>query len=445
MTAQSLAAGMGVERSTISRGLARLGDDVVALGAARRARYALRRRVRLAGDRWPVYRVDAAGRAREWARVHALHGGFLVEWAGAAPAWAERAVDRDGFVDRFPFFLGDLRPQGFLGRREARRVSEALTVPADPRQWNGDDTLVFLQAEGGDLPGDLVLGDTPLRRWLTRQVDAATGPEIVAEAARSVRYPELALRVTTGGLPGSSVGGEQPKFLTAVQREGGEVQPVLVKFSPPMESPLGRRWADLLTAEAQALAVLAEHGLARAGARVLDAGGRRFLEVARHDRSGAHGRQGVVSLEALHAALGGAAGNDWSAAAESLGRTGLIDGAALGAVHRLSFFGELIGNSDMHFGNLSFWLDDALPFRPAPAYDMLPMARAPTVQGELVERAFAPRPPLPGAAAEWSEAAAWATEFWVRVAGDAGVSAEFAAQALGAAETVRRLRARFAL
>ena len=448
LSAQALATALDVTQPTISRGLTRLGESVVVLGAARRARYALRRAVRSAGDRWPVYRVDAAGRAGEWARVHALHGGVWVEWAGEAPAWAERALDREGFLDGFPFFLGDLRPQGFLGRQQARRVAEALRLPVDPRSWSDDDTLVFLQAEGDDLPGDLVMGDAPLRRVLARALDASTTEvtdAMVAESARATRYPELAMRVSAGGLPGSSAGGEQPKFLTALRRDDGTVQAVLVKFSPPMATPVGRRWADLLAAEAQALTVLAEHGLATAGARVLDAGGRRFLEVARHDRVGAQGRRGVVSLEALHGAFeGGGAATDWPAAAEALARGELIDVAGRDVVRRLQSFGELIGNTDMHFGNLAFWLDDALPFRPTPAYDMLPMGWAPSTQGEVVERAFAPRPPLPGVRPAWSEAAGWAMEFWRRVADDATVSAEFAEIARRAGAQVERMRGLFA-
>ena len=447
MTAQALAGALDVDRSTISRGLARLGDSVVALGAARRARYALRRAVRSIGTRWPIYRVDANGRAQEWARLHALHGGYLIEWADATPpAWADRFADREGFVDGFPFFLGDLRPQGFLGRQEARRVADELALPPEPRSWGDDDTLVFLQAEGGDLPGDLMVGDALLRRELARQLSGGTGGDAVPEAERAIRYPELAVRVVTSGLPGSSVGGDQPKFLTAVRRDDGAAQSVLVKFSPPMETPVGRGWADLLTAESHALAVLAEHGLATAGATTIDSGGRRFLEVIRHDRVGAHGRRGVVSLEALHASLAGGAANDWPAAAEALVRADLIDEAGLAAVRRLHNFGELIGNSDMHFGNLSFWLDDALPFRPAPAYDMLPMAWAPTSHGEFVEaaqRVFAPRPPVPSVLAEWREAATWAAEFWRRVAADESVSRFSVLRAREAGAVVARMREHF--
>ena len=153
----------------------------------------------------------------------------------------------------------------------------------------------------------------------------------------------------------------------------------------------------------------------------------------------------MVSLEALHGAFdGGGAAHDWVAAAESLARAELIEAASLDAVRRLHFFGELIGNSDMHFGNLSFWLDDARLFRVAPAYDMLPMVWSPSVQGEVVVRELVPRAPLPGAAGTWGEVAAWAGDFWRRVAEDAAVSAEFAEIARRAGAQVERMRGLFA-
>jgi hypothetical protein len=109
----------------------------------------------------------------------------------------------------------------------------------------------------------------------------------------------------------------------------------------------------------------------------------------------------------------------------------------------LHAFGELIANVDMHFGNLSFWLDDTLPFRPAPAYDMLPMAWAPSVQGELFERSYAPRPPLPSAAAEWNEAAEWAMDFWRRVIADESISDVFRDRARAALDLVERMHMHF--
>ena len=51
-----------------------------------------------------------------------------------------------------------------------------------------------------------------------------------------------------GDVPGSSAGGEQPKF-TATVDDGGTLRHVLVKFSPTLDTLVGRRWADLLVCE----------------------------------------------------------------------------------------------------------------------------------------------------------------------------------------------------
>ncbi len=110
-------------------------------------------------------------------------------------------------------------------------------------------------------------------------------------------------------------------------------------------------------------------------------------------------------------------------------------------VRRLACFGQLIGNTDMHAGNLAFWFDDTLPFRPAPAYDMLPMLWAPATQGEIRPVTFAPAAPVPAVRVAWIQAAGWAAEFWRRVAeDDANISTDFRTIAEQAGVTVERLR-----
>ncbi len=91
LSAQALAAALGVDRSNVSRALATLGDQILRLGVTRGTRYALRREVRSAGNRFPLYRVDAAGRAHEWAELTALQPRvWRLSWADASQfsAWA---------------------------------------------------------------------------------------------------------------------------------------------------------------------------------------------------------------------------------------------------------------------------------------------------------------------------------------------------------------------
>jgi serine/threonine protein kinase HipA of HipAB toxin-antitoxin module len=61
----------------------------------------------------------------------------------------------------------------------------------------------------------------------------------------------------------------------------------------------------------------------------------------------------------------------------------------------------MVGNTDMHFGNFGFLLDDARPLTLCPSYDKLPMLYRPASNGRLVARGFTPPTPLPAALAHW--------------------------------------------
>ena len=434
-----LAALLKVNRTTIARTLPELGDELVTLGATRSTRYLLRRNVRDIGNQWPLYRITAAGRASEWARLEALHDRhWQITWTGNPPAWAAHFTETNGLWSGFPFFLHDARPQGFLGRILARRLSRTLQVPDDPRIWSDEDTLVFLESEGENQPGDIVVGDTSLRNALASATHL-TDDQIIAESERSEQYPIRAKEIAET-LPGSSAGGEQPKFLTTLRDNLNNFRSVLVKFTAPLDQAVAQRWADLLTCEFHAHQVLAEAGLAMPGARLLDAGGRRFLEAPRFDRQGAGGRIGVVSMEALAASLLGTQTRNWSEVGNMLHRDGFIDAATLNTIHVLQNFGELIGNTDMHLGNLAFFLSDTLPFRLTPSYDMLPMLWAPGAQGELIERRFAPQPPIPSMAVAWRTAAELAKNFWQQLAEDPRLSPAFAQIARNAITTIAILK-----
>jgi hypothetical protein len=148
-------------------------------------------------------------------------------------------------------------------------------------------------------------------------------------------------------------------------------------------------------------------------------------------------------LRALHDAFHGPDATQWPEVAVNLRARGLIDEATVRSIRLRHAFGQLIGNTDMHFGNLAFWFGDALPFRLAPAYDMLPMLWAPTPGNATPAPQFAPAPPLPADREVWLEAAAWAADFWQHVAADARLSPGFAAHARTAGATVARLRTHF--
>lgn len=88
------------------------------------------------------------------------------------------------------------------------------------------------------------------------------------------------------------------------------------------------------------------------------------------------------------------------------------------------WFGRLIGNTDMHTGNLSFVPQGKL-LALAPAYDMLPMMYAPLAGGEVPVRAFEPALPRHAERAVWLQACEAACAFWREVLHDERVSAGF--------------------
>jgi serine/threonine protein kinase HipA of HipAB toxin-antitoxin module len=141
----------------------------------------------------------------------------------------------------------------------------------------------------------------------------------------------------------------------------------------------------------------------------------RFLEVERFDRVGRRGRRGVVSLAALDDEYGGRRDSwtraAWRLAAEPVAR---IDPEDLRRMRWLDAFGQLLGNSDRHFGNLSFFTEEGpegLMPRLAPVYDMLPMVLAPQDLA-VVERPFQPAGATEENGDVWADAAAHALEAW---------------------------------
>ncbi len=388
IAARELAASLGVSAPTARSLVASLGDEAVTLGRTRATKVAATRDVRGVGRTARVFTVDEQGGVHEWARLHFLFGdGTAVVLPDGGTFELHAGV---------PWFLDDLRPQGFLGRAFVRGHPELGLPPLG--EFRSDDTLRAIAERGDDLPGHLLVGDRAVERFLSN--DGAVAP--IAEGERFARYPALAARALAGEVAGSSAGGEQPKF-TARVADGERQRDVIVKFSGPVEEAAGRRWADLLACEHLALQALSRAGVAAAASEVLDAGGRRFLEVERFDRLPPRGRRAVVSLGAADAEFTGRGGR-WSEIGEALGQQGKLCAEDVRWIARMEAFGRWIANSDRHGGNLALqWDPGASTFRLAPVYDMLPMAFAPTSQGEVVDRA-PPRPVAdPTVLAVWSE------------------------------------------
>jgi hypothetical protein len=403
---------LGVSQPTVSRLLAPLlaSGQVVKVGAARAQGYLLPRDVPGVGRQVLIHQVLSNGEVQRFGTLYPLVGGGF---------WMDEADKQHGqseFHPSLPWFLMDTRPQGFLGRAFTQAHPE-LSLPPHLAHWSDDHILLALVRAGEDLPGNLLVGSASLDRYLALPPKRSAAPQV---SDPQHDYPRLAQQALGSAVPGSSAGGEQPKFCAV--RDG---VPVLVKFSPAGPSPADQRWRDLLVCEALALQTLQSAGIAAAHTEIVQAGGRVFLQSRRFDRT-AQGRVGMVSLEMYDAHYIGI-GSQWAATAMQTGRAGpeRLSATDTQTLCLLDAFGALIANTDRHHGNVSLLLHQHR-WQLAPAYDMLPMFYAP-VAGEVVERDWASQQPRPNAEtlAVWPQARELALQFWVSTADDERISAGF--------------------
>jgi hypothetical protein len=166
--------------------------------------------------------------------------------------------------------------------------------------------------------------------------------------------------------------------------------------------------------------VLSENGIRSPSAEVFDFGNRRFLELERFDRTAVGGRIPTVSLQSFDAAFLGIGPSSWSVLASTMEESNLLSSTQAQQLSSIWHFGRLIGNTDMHLGNMSFLLTPKPPLTPAPIYDMLPMIYRPGLEGQIPDRQQLPEP-----SRSQEREAAMARDFWERVARAPSISTSF--------------------
>ena len=409
---------LGKSQASVSRLLSGMSGDCLRLGRARATQYGLPKSIRGLPAQQPIFWTDEAGTIRRIGQLSFLAG----DWVHVRTDLVDSVTQ-----GRLPWYLSPLQAQGFLGRLLARRL-EALGVATDPEAWDIESVL-FAATQLPDWPGALGIGESSSPAH-TRVIPAGIG-------AQARALDEIADDVARTLPAGSSAGGEQPKFLARLAGTGGATDHVLVKFSPPISTPVGQRWSDLLHAEALAAEVLAAHGVSVAKTRVVRTALRTYLISERFDRIGASGRRHVVSIGAVHRAFVAGPYGHWAlSCAQLVEQRRLPKGDDARALALLQF-GRLIGNADMHAGNLGLRVDgDSLArgrFTLAPVYDMLPMRWRPD-PGLGGAGDYSPFEPEPGSAN--SAARVPAMEFWARLEALQQVSRELRAVA---GEMSRRL------
>ena len=413
-TSKEIQASTGLSQAAVSRQLRRMSARIVRFKEGRSPVYAITRNAFGGNDRLPLYMVDAHGNNAAVAYVRPLApSGYFVEPVTGMPG-VLLGEGGAGLYRDFPYFLFDLAPQGFLGRQIAEEMaSRSDDFPQDPRMWNEEHIGRYLVSNGDDLPGNFKFGEQAHLRVRRRPV-AVTPDE----------YPRLAEDVLNGVLPGSSAGGEQPKFTAFC----GERQAhVIVKFSPKGDEPVARRWRDILITEFHAAEALRVRNVAAAETRLIEKGGRLFLESRRFDRSGEVGRMSMISLQSVDAEFVGE-GHGWHRVMDKLWKLGLVCEQDCSEAVLLWAFGLLINNTDMHLGNLSLAINGE-GFRMLPVYDMCSMGFAPK-SGDVAPYRFDPPGDdlLNGVGLPQDSLSAvkrMSRDFWGRVAADHRISDEF--------------------
>ena len=439
--AATAAARLGVSVSTVTRYGKAAGAEIVVLGAGQHTRYARPLFAYSDAAEWPLYWVDAAGGVEPFAVASLTKPSVLLVYGSGLNLRSSQDLT-------WP--LTPLNLRGYLGRAQRASLGAvASSWDAEPDRWSLSQRIFAAQSAALDHAGAVVCGDAALSTL-------ATNVPAIADAPSSLiaHYEAFADAATAGRVAGSSADGEQPKFSTRVVDDQGVVREVLVKFSPPRGTPYGERWNDLLRAEAHATATLAAAGMAvpqtRLIADAVDAANaangthlrRTFLESARIDRVGSAGRRHLLPLAAVHSAFIAGAQQSWPNTVARLVAQRRLPADALPVTQTLFAFGQLIGNTDMHFGNLGVIAESprALArgqFSLAPVYDMLPMRFAPGPHDDgLGYTGFAATLGAATPDVVAVAAVALAADFWRRCAGDADASSAWRAFAAVRADSI---------
>ncbi|MBI3541300.1 MAG: HipA domain-containing protein, partial [Deltaproteobacteria bacterium] len=359
LKAQALCEFLKISQPAFSRLITQAHGSVMRIGRGRQTLYALKKLGAWGKPEIPVCSLNEKGNLNHVATLHPiLPQGFYLE------SHTETISTR--IYKNLPYFFEDLRPSGFLGSLVPRLYPD-LGFPEDINTWTDEHCILYLSRCGWDLIGNFIIGEESYEKYL---VSRQKQLDVVDEADREKRYPQNAEQVLSKGMPGSSAAGEQPKFLSILKTKKG-LLPVIVKFSPPLKDTISRRVADLLLCEHVAHTVLRQYGQTSPQSSLIMGQDRLFLEIERFDRN-FEGRRGVLSLRALDLEFVGQL-RSWTETAESLFRQKRIDQVTYKNIVWLEVFGKLIGNTDRHHGNISFFCDGEKISGLAPVYDMLPM------------------------------------------------------------------------
>ncbi|MFK5925723.1 MAG: type II toxin-antitoxin system HipA family toxin YjjJ [Desulfuromusa sp.] len=408
LTSKALQERLAISQTALSRAIQRNKKDLLIIGAARSTRYALRKNLSGLGYEIPLYEIDQRGDVRPYANLYPL--------AAKQYGW-QRSGKKTQLFDHLPYMIQNLQPEGFMGRAFAHNFARDLGLPEKLQLWSDEHVITALSQRGEDFVGNLIIGKESVERYL---IQARSGNvQTISLDQCDTFFEELAEKAIAGDSPGSSAGGEQPKFTTLLKTSDGD-QRAIVKFASRTTDE-GRRWSDLLVCEHLANKVLLTAGFSVAQTEIIQTDSWTFLQSARFDRVGLWGRRPLYSLMTIASKFVGYC-ETWVDAAEQLYDKQLIAQKDIDSLRWLSGFGHLIGNTDMHLGNISLLLAET-GFKLAPVYDMTPMYYRPKAGGVLPQEALQAEPLSIKATND--SIAPIATRFWEAAQSDTHITDPF--------------------
>ena len=373
-TSKQIQTHCGLTQRQVGLQINKLGVRVVRIANGRSPQYALTTARFGVGDNILIWEVDNLGKPTCMAKLRPLAaGGFFVEEHQNMPN-VFLGEAKNGLFDDLPFFLVDMAPKGFLGKKIAEQLSRVdESFPAHLKDWKTEHIGRYLLANADNSLGNLKLGNNA-----ALQLQAP-----FAQHSRK-EYITLADHIMDEDVVLSSAGGEHQKFATFCTEIDAHV---IVKFSPKGDDANARRWKDVLITEHYAAKALNETGFVTAAeTHIIEDGERLFLESKRFDRSGKHGRRSILSLEVIDAEFVGS-GVSWMDSCFQLLQQDLISEQDYIKVEFLSAFARYIHNTDTHLGNISFAAHQE-GFTLLPIYDMCSMGFAPKSNGEVAPLKF---------------------------------------------------------
>lgn len=397
---------LGISEESLQEWLKELSNQIILIDKTNQI--ALLRKVGLR-ERFPIWEIDKNGKS--------ILVGYLypVYYEGYVMSWLNGHLKGVNQYSRaLPWWLEDIRPQGFLGRVFVHKNAKNLNLSINLKDWSDDDVLKAQIFFGADSSGSYLVGN--LTNILV-DVDYANQLKVIESVCGKYTsislgnlYSILAQQVLNLEPIGSSAAGEQPKFAVLAPKDNPVH--VIVKFTAPDQNSITKRWGSLLQAEYLASKVLSQNEFISAKSKFLSSNSQWFLEVERFDRVGLQGRLSIVSLAAVDSEFVGQVDATWSIQAIELQKPGLISAEDAATMQKLEAFGRMIGNADMHLGNLSFFHEQTTNLRLAPVYDMLPMLFAPRAFGHIPNEVPEIRLVTPPALEYWQEMFPIALEYW---------------------------------